>query len=137
MLNIGESVSYATVWQPVVEERRVICNLSSSKKLKVPKEDGKEYENSNWKNAVFIGKAFEKARKSLKERDNIKITSGTVDNLPYTAADGTVKYFNHVVIFDFEIMIPKDRDESDMHVPSYQAGTQFAPEEEDMDDVPY
>jgi len=102
MLNIGEGFSYATVWQPVMEERRMKCNLTTSKKLKEPI-DGKEYENSNWSNAVFVGKAFTMAG-DLVEKDRIKILSGTVDNKPYVGADGVRKYFNNVVISDFEKM---------------------------------
>ena len=48
MFNIGEGYSYATVWQPTVEEKRVVCNLTTSKKLKEPNAEGKESEYRDW-----------------------------------------------------------------------------------------
>ena len=135
MFNIGEGYSYATVWQPIVEEKRVKANLTTSKKLKEPV-DGKEYENSNWNGAVFVGKAFHEA-KNLNERDRIKIINGTVDNKAFVGRDGVKKYFNNVVIFEFELMASRDEiADAASSVPKSQNGTQFAALDDD-DDLPY
>ena len=75
MFNIGEGFSYATVWQPEVDGKRVKANLTTSKKLKEENAEGKLFENSNWK-AVFVGKAFEDAC-DLQEKDRIKIIRNT------------------------------------------------------------
>ena len=136
MFNIGEGYSYATVWQPTVEEKRVVCNLTTSKKLKEPNAEGKEYENSNWNRAVFVGKAFHEA-KTLSEKDRIKIVNGTVDNKAFVGRDGVKKYFNNVTIFEFEVMASKDEiADAASSVPKKQSGTQFAALDDD-DDLPY
>ena len=139
MFNIGEGYSYATVWQPTVEEKRVKCNLTTSKKLKELDENGRtKYENSNWSNAVFVGKAFHEA-KSLSEKDRIKIINGIVDNKPFVARDGTKKYFNNVTIFEFEVMASKDEiADAASSIPKKSSGTQFAALEDDDDaDIPF
>ena len=129
MFNIGEGFSYATIWQPEHEERRVKANLTTSKKLKEPGPDGKLYENSSWK-AVFVGKAFNQA-KDLEEKDRIKIISGTVDNKKFVGNDGVTKYFNNVVIFDFEKMATPDEVANAANSAPKGKGTMYA----SMDDV--
>lgn len=135
MFNIGEGFSYATVWQPSVEERRVICNLTTSKKLKEKNAEGKEYENSNWNKAVFVGKAFEPA-KDLEEKDRIKIISGTVDNKSYIGSDGNRKYFNNVVIFNFEKMATPSEIAHAATTEKPNKGTQYAAIDAD-EDIPF
>lgn len=142
MFNIGEGFSYATVWQPEVDGKRVKANLTTSKKLKEENAEGKLFENSNWK-AVFVGKAFEDAC-DLQEKDRIKIISGTVDNKPFTGADGVKKYFNNVTIFNFEKMAsneeiagaaePKAKAKP---APKNNKGTQFAALDDDDDSLPF
>lgn len=137
MLNIGEGITYAMVWEPKVEGRRVVCNVTTAKKLKAPGADGKDYENSSWRNAVFIGKAYEKATK-LENQSKIQIINGTVDNRPYTSADGTTKYFNNLVVFDFDFVVPKEKiEEEAQHRASKQNGTTAFGGVEDDSNVPY
>ena len=75
-------------------------------------------------------------------KDKIRILSGNVDNRSYVAADGTKKYFNNVVIFDFEIMATKEAiagaaDPKPKKNETPSKGTQYASLEDDEDDVPY
>ncbi len=95
--------SYATIFEPEVHDKFVACNLSTGRKLKEVDDYGRpKYANSSWR-ATFVGNALAGA-KALKEKDRIKIVSGTIthEKSDKTDANGNARYFYNVTVFDFE-----------------------------------
>ena len=77
--------------------------MSTGRKLKEVDDYGRpKYANSSWR-ATFVGNALAGA-KALKEKDRIKIVSGTIthEKSDKTDANGNARYFYNVTVFDFE-----------------------------------
>lgn len=110
-LNIKDN--YATVFDPIVHEKRVNANVSTGRKLKDQDENGNTvYVNSYW-NATFVGNAYKKAT-SLSNKDRIHITSGIITHEKSNKVDdsGKNRYYYSVVIFDFEKLNDSKTDEN-------------------------
>lgn len=96
MLQLKEQT--VMVWDAKPSEKMnntVEATLSTSKKVTKDGNDSREY--MSWK-ARFVGQAFEKA-KELKDKDIVKILSGTVENFYNKEKE---KSYVTVIIFDFE-----------------------------------
>lgn len=94
-MSLNVTKSYGTVWEVVVEEKYVKCNLSTSKKDPTT-ESG--YRHMSW-HTRFVGEAVEKA-KELKDRDKIIINSARIEN-SYNKETG--KLYLTLVVFDFDM----------------------------------
>ena len=108
-LNIKDN--YATVFDPEVHEKYVSANLSTGRKSKDVDDTGRtKYINSYW-NAIFVGKAFEKA-KNLNNKDRIHIMSASFTHEKSTKTDdsGRYRYYYNLTIFEFENMTNHDDD---------------------------
>ena len=94
--------SYAHVFRPEVREKFVTANISTGEQLKELNEDGShKFRNSNWGNAIFVGKECVEAASQLKDKDNIFIEDFGVRIDPYVNKDGVKMYPPKVIIFKF------------------------------------
>jgi len=92
MLNVTNT--FATVWEPKVEEKFVQANISTSRK-----NQDETYTNMSWR-ARFVGKSFEKAQE-LTDKTRIKINSAICEN-NYDKDNN--RLWVTVVVFDFEVV---------------------------------
>lgn len=91
--------TYLKIWQVDVNDKFVLCQVSSSSK----QQDG-TYKNSSWY-AKFLGKAKEDAV-SLEIGDKVKVLTGAVENIYNKELK---KSFLSVLVFSFEKVENSDR----------------------------
>lgn len=133
-----------TVFRPEYKEKVLIASLSTSRKCdndydsklienEIAREyNGNYYVNSNW-NAVFMGKAFNKAKKySVEEYTRITNVVCDITNEPYIDSSGNKIYRNPTLrISDFDLA--ETNTTKGMDTPPKVAQT----EDEDDDDLPF
>lgn len=142
-VNDNEFSTIFTVFRPTYGEKYLTANLSSSRKCnpdydkkiiedEIAKEyNGNYYVNSNW-NAIFTGKAYNKAKKyNLDEYSRITNVICDISNEPYKNSDGEVIY-NHpnIRIIDFDFV--ESQNSNGMDTPP-----RVANEDEDDEDLPF
>lgn len=137
--------TYFTIFRPEFKEKSMIASLNTSRKCDpeydrnliengIAKEyNGNYYVSSYW-NAVFVGKAFNKAKKHEVE-ELTKITNVICDmtNEPYINSEGEKKYNNvKLRIYDFDF--PEFDVKGGLDTPPKVANTS---EEEDDEELPF
>ena len=142
-VNDNEFDTTFTVFSPNDRGKSIVCNLSSSRKCNpeydkkiiddgIAKEyNGNYYVSSNW-NAIFTGKAYNKAKKyNIESYSRITNVVCDISNEPYNNSDGETIY-NHpsLRIIDFDFV--ESQNSNGMDTPP-----RVANDDEDDEDLPF